>query len=180
MVMESKTRRISSRNKDLTIEVLKDEISYNPNTGLFHWKKTKSGRSKKEAGYIANDGYKLIMINAILYQAHRLAWFYINGTMPPKRSLDHINRIRSDNRIKNLRPCLEYQNGHNKRLPSNNSSGLKGIRFKKNRWEVSCMVNNKRKYLGRYEKKSDAINAYNSYAYKLVGEFFTKQRRTKK
>jgi hypothetical protein len=54
-----------------------------------------------------------------------------------------------------------------------NTSGLKGIRFKKNRWEASCMVCGKRQYLGRFLTKYEAIDAYNSYAAQAVGDFFT-------
>jgi len=47
-------------------------------------------------------GYIIIKINRKDYQAHRLAWLYEYGNFP-KQTIDHINRIKTDNRICNLR-----------------------------------------------------------------------------
>ncbi len=172
MELRYRNQRIQPRDKDITQDYLKSIVEYNYESGVFTWQQTKSGRSKKEAGSVHSDGYCHIMIDAVSYQTHRLVWLYCNGELPPVRSVDHINRNRSDNRISNLRIAKLFQNGHNKNLLSNNKSGLRGIRFKKNRWEVSCMINNKRKYLGRYMTKQEAVAAYNNYAGPILGEFF--------
>jgi len=158
--------------KNLTQNELKKHVFYNPVNGKFSWRKTRSGR-KENCGYLAKDGYRQLMISGRLYQEHRLAWLFVYGALPPSRMMDHINRDRSDNRISNLRLCTESQNCHNRKIPSTNTSGFKGIRFKKNRWEVSCMVEGKREYLGRYVDREDAVNVYNSYVKELLGEFAT-------
>jgi hypothetical protein len=54
-------------------------------------------------------GYVQIKISGKLYHAHRLAWLYVYGYMPEKE-IDHINRIRDDNRIANLREATSQLN----------------------------------------------------------------------
>ena len=152
------------------ISELKAHLSYEPETGSFTWLRSASGRiMSRHAGTVMSDGYVCIYVLGRLYQAHHLAWAFIYGAWPTQ--IDHINRKRGDNRLSNLRLATNSQNAHNKREPANNTSGFKGIRFKKNRWEASCMVCGKRKYLGRYSSLDAAKNAYDSFARSAIGEF---------
>jgi hypothetical protein len=92
--------------KILKHEELLKVLDYNPDTGIFTWKieKTTGGiRIKnKRAGSIYNKGYRYIKINKERYRAGRLAFFYVNKRFP-ELTIDHINRIRDDDRICNLR-----------------------------------------------------------------------------
>lgn len=114
---------------EITQEYLREILTYYPESGLFFWRQSASTKIKvgQQAGGIDPNGYVRIRINRRKYQAHRLAWMYVHGTFPPKDT-DHINRIRHDNRISNLRPATRSENKRNTGGPySNNKSGFKGV-----------------------------------------------------
>ncbi|MDA6380520.1 HNH endonuclease signature motif containing protein [Escherichia coli] len=68
----------------------------------------------------------MIMINGKAYPAHRLAWLIVYGTMPDG-FIDHINRVRTDNRISNLRLVTHSENMQNRKIQKNNKSGYRGV-----------------------------------------------------
>lgn len=145
----------------LTQGRLKNVLSYDPATGVFTWLKRRGcSAAGNEAGCVALNGYCLIRIDGVLYTAHRLAWFYINGAWPDGH-IDHVNRNRLDNRISNLRVCNDLENGPNANLSRANKSGVTGVWFnsKVGKWYAQIMVNRRNLYLGRYQEKEDAIRA---------------------
>lgn len=83
------------------------KVSYDPETGIFTWAETKRrGFIGKKAGcFCPRDGYIRIRINGKLELAHRLAWDICNpdNKLTPQEQIDHINHIRTGNRICNLR-----------------------------------------------------------------------------
>ena len=84
----------------------------------------------------------------------------INKT--PKLLLtDHINRNGLDNRKSNLRSVNYKQNAFNTGLPKNNTSGVRGVVWDKNncKWQAQIMVDQRNKFLGRFKKLEDAIQA---------------------
>ena len=90
------------------------------------------------------DGYILNFIKGKIYREHRLIWMYVYGEMP-NGMLDHINRIKSDNRIENLRIVSFSENRQNIGKLSNNKSGFKGVWFHKvnKNWCASISVDKK-------------------------------------
>ena len=92
--------------------------------------------------------------------AHRLAWLFHYGEWP-ENHIDHINGDRSDNRICNLREATVKQNGENRKLHKNNTSGYRNVRWKKerNKWEVSIRHNRKLHSIGLFSNLDDAIDA---------------------
>lgn len=92
--------------------------------------------------------------------AHRLAWLYVNGSFP-KNEIDHINRIRSDNRIANLRPASNLENAQNRSRSSNNTSGRSDVTWNKKtkKWRARLTVGYKRMHLGYFESLDDAFSA---------------------
>ena len=106
----------------ITQAKLKELLSYDPETGDFTWLVGRKMAGKK-AGSPHNQGYFTIRISRKLYLSHRLAWLYVYGAFP-KIDLDHINGVKSDTRIDNLRECSESQNQWNSRKPKNNISGF--------------------------------------------------------
>ena len=127
------------------------------------------------AGYINKRGYIQIGINKKLYQAHRLVWIYHNGDIPIEIEIDHINQIKDDNRIENLRLATRCQNQHNKSKLRNNASGYKGVYLEKsrNKWRSKITINKKFICLGRFDTPEEASIAYNKASIKYHKEFST-------
>lgn len=108
------------------------QLYYNPDTGLFHWIKSKQGGKPigTMAGYIESDGYRRIGINRKVYSAHRLAWFYQTGSWPTKH-VDHLNGNKDDNRWINLRDVSPSVNKTNTKHQKNNKLQEKYINWHK-------------------------------------------------
>lgn len=146
----------------LTQETLKSLLHYCPDTGVFTRIKARRGvHIGSIAGCVNNkDGYAQICVNYKTYLAHRLAWLYIHGTFPLK-GIDHINRVRTDNRLCNLRLASTAENAQNQSRNSANTSGYIGVTWEvaRNKWHSSITLNNKHIDLGRFTELSDAIAA---------------------
>ncbi len=139
---------------------LRRQIEYDYKTGIFTWRINKRGHVK--AGDIVtctdNSGYLLIGINGKRYRGHRLAWLYHYGYFP-ENNIDHINGIRTDNRISNLREVSQVCNLRNTGNPKDNKSGVKGVFFDKarNRWAARIVNNGKDCYLTRSNSFCEAV-----------------------
>jgi hypothetical protein len=147
----------------MTQDQLKKILSYDPETGLFHWKIKPSKRFAKgmQAGSLG-DGYIRIHTNGRQYGAHRLAWLYVHG-VEPEHQIDHINGNPSDNRIVNLRQATQMENAQNIRKPQkNNSHGNLGVTYdpKKKLWRTRISINGTRKYIGKFKTQEQAAQAY--------------------
>jgi hypothetical protein len=156
----------------ITQEKLKEILEYDPDTGIFRWKLDRGAKTKTgdRAGY-NHAGYRRIEINDVGYLAHRLVWLYIYGYIPTE--LDHINGIKHDNRLCNLREASRKENSINRNKRTDNSSGYKGVNWHKaaNKWQARIMVNGKRLQLGWFETPEDAYLAYCAAAKEFHGEF---------
>lgn len=147
----------------LELADLRNLLDYNPETGLFIWRRSNSNVSP--AGSLAgrsinSDGYRQIVINRRFYKAHRLAWFYVHGVWP--KQIDHINGVRTDNRLCNLRNVSSQQNAHNQRRPHrNNRSGFLGVSKRADgRFQAEIRVSGKKRYLGAFPTAEQASAAY--------------------
>ena len=150
----------------LTQEQLHDMLDYNKATGVFKWKiKRPHVRVGQVAGFTHADGYTRIKLNSVAYGGHRLAWLYVHGVWP-SNEIDHINRVRDDNRIDNLRDATHEQNTQNASIRADNSSGYKGVCWDKEnkKWKSRIMMNNKQVLLGRFKYQLQAVNAYQTAA----------------
>ena len=151
----------------ITQEELKEQVSYNPATGVFTWlvANSSSARVGDAAGSLTTQGYVSVQIQGERYQAHRLAWLYMYGFFP-ENSLDHVNRTRDDNRIENLREVSNSCNIRNSKSHSNNTSGVRGVCWDKatQRWQADIKVNGKKIGLGRNTCFAEAV------AHRLAGE----------
>jgi hypothetical protein len=149
-------------------------LDYNAETGVFTWLVAKSRRLHigDVAGTINNREYRMININLRLYCSHRLAWFYVYKEWP-KNQIDHINGIKDDNRISNLRLATNAENNRNKKITKSNTSGYKGVHWnkRKNKWDARIGLNKKRIRIGRFDCPKKAHEAYCEAAEKLHGEF---------
>lgn len=153
----------------ITQERLKEKLTYSPDTGDFHW--IKSG---KKAGTLTLCKYWQIAIDGKTYLAHRLAFLYMTGKFP-KEEVDHINMDKIDNRWCNMREATHVENGRNRRITSNNTSGFRGVYFDRGRsppWRASTSVNGKYKYIGRFKTPELAYMAFTKFAQETYGEFY--------
>lgn len=146
----------------ITLDRLNQVLNCNPETGLFTWKISPQQRVAvgSAAGSQRNSGYFAIGIDNKLYLAHRLVWLYVHGVMP-KDQIDHINGIRNDNRIANLREANTAQNGQNSKLRSDSTTGRVGISWskQKSKWAARICVEGARKHLGFFMTIEDAYEA---------------------
>jgi hypothetical protein len=149
-------------------------FSYDPKTGVIRWEISPrlNVLAGKVAGCVDRNGYRIIRYLGFGFKAHRIAWMLHYGEWPIDQ-VDHINMIRDDNRIANLRNADPSQNRLNSRAQSNNSHGSKGVAWdaQKQRWVARIMVQGKRMKIGRYRTREEAARAYASAAEKLAGEF---------
>ena len=157
-------------DEQINQEHLKELLHYDPETGVFKWKDTFGWRAKQGtiAGGINGSGYIYIRLKRKKYRAHRLAWLYTYGKFPEDQ-IDHINKDKTDNRLVNLRAVSNKENGKNKFIPTNNTSGHIGVVWdtKNNRWKVQVRGGSKA-YHGSFECKSDAV-ARAKKVYKKLG-----------
>ena len=136
-------------------------IDYCPKTGTITRTKTTSSRAK--IGDICNKknsiGYIVFYVNKKFILGHRIAWYAINGDIPSGMKIDHINGIKSDNRICNLRLVTDQGNARNMSISKNNKSGVTGVSWYKdrNKWRATIMNNNKQISLGYFNNIEDAI-----------------------
>ncbi len=151
---------LKNKKTSITYQQLKETLFYNKETGIFTWKIKRKGIKKSIAGYKDSQGYIIITIKKKRYKASRLAWLYVYGYFP-ENPIDHINQIRSDNRIKNLRVVSFQCNMRNRKVGKNNKTGISGIccETKGKGWRVFIYVNKKCKNLGTYEDFDEAVCA---------------------
>lgn len=132
---------------------LKNILHYNPETGVFTWLCDRGGTAKEGtvAGTLSEKGYIRINIYGKIHAAHRLAFLYMLG-VTPQHQIDHINRIRHDNRFSNLRVVTPIGNARNRSLSINNKTGVDGVSWdrQRGRFKVCIYVNNRCINIGRY------------------------------
>lgn len=148
----------------LTANQLRQWYHYDPEVGFF-FRKLKKGLVHLK-GRTSGRGYIYVTIPHTFhktprtYAVHRLAWLYVHGSWP-KGVIDHINGIKNDNRISNLRDVTCAGNSQNLAV-GRLKNPFPGTCWKKNRnkWQASITTNGKTTYLGLFEKREDAHRAY--------------------
>jgi hypothetical protein len=160
----------------VTQEKLKEVLDYNKDTGIFIWKKKIKSVNKGDiAGSFKQTGYISIAVNGKSYYAHRLAWVYINGNvLNVEDKLDHINRIRTDNSIDNLRIASISENACNTGVLVRNTSGIKGLsyRTRSNTFEGSLVKE------GKLYSKSYSVSKYGYEKAKELAIVFINEQRS--
>lgn len=152
---------------DVTAELVRDLLDYNPDTGVFI---KKNGGGPKKRGEVIGSrnkytGYWSTTIHGNNYYLHRLAWLHVHGRWP-ELEIDHKNRDKSDNRLQNLREATPSQNKTN-RISLVNTSGFKGVRRHGRNWQAMfCGIP-----LGTYASPAEAHAVYADTARALRGEF---------
>lgn len=144
-------------------------LIYDSDTGRFYRRSDVVRR--KPLGKAHPEGYVYVYFNGRYWAAHRLAWMYVHGRWPEPH-LDHINGVKGDNRLANLRECDHRLNMKAAKRRVDNKSGVKGVwQTQYGRWMAYIHVDGKRINLGTFEAKHMAVDARVQAALRLFGEF---------
>jgi hypothetical protein len=159
----------------VTAEEVKRLFDYDPDTGVFTRKAFPSKYTHGPIGvpvgwYI--KGYLNVCIRRKNYRLCRLAWLYVYGTWPSNQ-IDHINGVRDDDRIANLRDATNQQNTRNSARQRDNTSGTTGVYWHKRGlvWVASIRVSGKLIHLGTFKDYEDAVSARKTAEERYFGEF---------
>jgi hypothetical protein len=146
---------------ELSAHELRILLEYDQDTGLFQWMACpRRATATGYAGCIDKAGYCVIRIRGKGYKAHRLAWLYTFGEWP-KQFIDHINGVRADNRIVNLRDVPLRINSQNKsRHRTGRKAGVTSPCKRHPKWVASIQVNGKEIYLGSFDTEAEAYSSY--------------------
>jgi len=138
-------------------------LHYDAHTGEFRWRDQSGGCSRNGgvAGSLDRYGYRQISVRGRGIYAHRLAWFFYTGDWPTFQ-IDHINGVRDDNRIANLRPATCSENQQNVAKRAGATSKLMGVTWHKGakKWHSKIQSEGKQFSLGYYDTEEAAHSAY--------------------
>ena len=157
---------------DQQIADLRDCFSYDPETGAVS--RIKSAAPNAKLGPITTitpAGYLSLILKRVNYSVHRVAWLLSFG-MWPAGEIDHINGVKTDNRLSNLREATRSQNEWNSPMRKANTSGYKGVGATKGgRWQARIKQFDKYTYLGTFDTAEEAHQAYCAEAKKRFGQY---------
>ena len=136
----------------LTAHRLREVLLYDPETGYFRWRVRPNGRATSNwfAGTEHGSGYLLVTIDGKNYRAHRLAWLYVTGEWPTA-TIDHKNRIKSDNRWDNLRDASIQHNSQNRDGTVERRDRKKGVM-----WRARITMHGRLVTVGTFASKEEA------------------------
>lgn len=161
-----------------TQAILKEWFNYNADTGAFTWIKEPkkigsvlgkvAGTFSRQYVHIGVPGFDQI-------GAHRLAWIYMHGLTIGGYEIDHIDGNPSNNAILNLRLATRVEQTQNRRVQSNNRSGLKGAYYhachKGKKWRSQIKTADGLVFLGYFHTAQEAHEAYAKAAEEYFGKF---------
>lgn len=165
----------------ISIELLRELVALDANTGLLTWRKRRpehfTKTAKRTAEHMAANwnalyegqsalacvdaaGHLSGRINCRLIFAHRVVFALTHGSWP-EREVDHINGLPADNRPGNLRSVSHRDNQRNMRRSSANTSGFTGVSFnaRLSKWAAHITVDGSYRHLGFHVEKADAVAA---------------------
>lgn len=137
--------------------------------GVLMWGKKTSRRVSlnSPAGSIQNSGYVSVGLDGKRYYAHRIVWEMHNGKIPDGMFIDHINHIRHDNRIENLRLVSRSENMKNQSLRIDSTSGFTGVTYRKR--DSVWIAQADGSHLGSFNSFEEAVKARERY--NLINNF---------
>ena len=144
---------------NLTYKKVRKLFDYRPDGNLI-WKMRKGNIMIDDvAGTHRKNYYSKIRIDNKFYVSHIIIWLWHHGYMP-ECELDHINRVKHDNRIENLREASSQCNKRNRGNFKNNKSGVKGVFTGKSWgdfWQARITVNGKQYNIGTHYLFEEAV-----------------------
>lgn len=137
---------------------------YDYETGVLYWRWRVNSRVPKtlEAGaQNKSSGYLSVRVHGRLYQVHRVVMLMCYGFYGEGLEVDHINHVRNDNRLFDLRFVTRSENSKNQSLSGKSTTGVTGVSFLKARKKYIAQIGVNRKliYLGMFETLEEAAAA---------------------
>lgn len=149
--------------EDLTQELIAKVLKYDALSGTLIWISNLHSKcvvpNSRAGSLVKSTGYRNISLFGRTYLEHQLIWFICNGVWP-KGQIDHINQIRDDNRIVNLRDVSKADNARNRSRNPNSKLGEHGIWFnmRTNKYVAEITLNGKKVYQKSFDDIDVAIN----------------------
>mgnify|MGYP003638878544 CR=1 FL=1 len=172
-----------NKNEELIpyYEKARSTLIYDSISGLITWgeKTGKRVNIGDTAGCINSRGYRHIRVTIDNHprelKAHRIAWFIYYGKLP--YALDHVDGLKHNNSILNLRECNHSENAMNRGLNKNNKSGFKGVSWNKadKKWVAKISKDGETFTLGMFNSPKKASLSYEKKAKELFGAFYYKK-----
>lgn len=138
-------------------------FEYDPLTGCLKWLKATANSLKvgSQVGWKNFYGYLVTTVYGKRIGVHRIVWEMHHGEIPDGYEVDHINHIKHDNRLENLRIVDRNQQNKNKKMYRNNTSGIVGVSLRKkyNTWRAQIRSDGVTKHLGSFPDFISACEA---------------------
>ena len=147
---------------------------YDPETGQLTWAVSRSNkiRAGTHINNIHTNGYIVVQLLGKFLYCHRIAMVMAGIDLKPTDCVDHINGVRADNRIVNLRIATNSQNAQNSKVRKHNQSGLKGAKLLQNgRYGSRIILDRKEYWLGTYATAQEAHEVYKEASIRMHGKF---------
>lgn len=168
--------------KGLTHRMLLATFWYDYVNGGLIWRERKGLKGKAKtfntrfantkAGARMNTGYVEIRHHGVKFLEHHLVFFYFYGYVPAM--IDHVDTIRDNNKIENLREATASQNMWNKSVSEHKKSGLpKCVFYHRNsgNFRAQIMVNRKLYTKCGFKTVDDALDWLEKMREKFHGSF---------
>ena len=146
----------------VTQALLQKFYTYDEVTGELSHRLPQHGKEIGDViGSLTNTGYLAMAIDSTNYLVHRIIWMYVHGYMPEQ--VDHIDHVKTNNALINLREVTNTINSKNASLSKNSSTRVNGVSFNKtrNKYRAYITVNRKQINLGSFSTLDAAIEARN-------------------
>ena len=147
----------------ITFEEAKELFTYDRETGIIKWRKRTSNRQRSNmvAGSTRSDGYTKITFKGKKYPAHRISMLLAYGFYGDGLEVDHINHVRDDNRLSNLRFVTVIGNNRNLSKSSKNITGVTGVYYNKaaRKYRAQIMVDGVNISLGYFVTLDEATES---------------------
>lgn len=141
---------------------LNEMFSYDQSSGALIRKPGGRGvKAGSTVGFSNSSGYRYVYVSGKYRGEHCVIWEMHHGEIPDGMEIDHINSVRSDNRIENLRLVSHTENMKKLMMYRNNTSGITGVSIHKQsgKWQATIRFQGKKRFLGLFTSVEDAIKA---------------------